>query len=396
MRWLLTVILVIGLALFGMACQGEKEEKGEATTTPVATATRAATTTPAATATPVATAAASPTAIAGAPDLAPGWTKIEPGGETICSRGTPFVYFVHPGTVNRLVVYFQGGGACWSDKTCSLGGIFKETADDRDNPAQAAEGILDLENPDNPFKDWFFVFIPYCTADIHWGNSTHTYTAGGQDLIIHHKGFVNFSAALDWIRANFEKPEKIFVSGCSAGSYGSIMGAPHIQKLYPDVPLYQLGDAGAGVTTDDFLQDSYPNWNTADSRPDWIPAPGGSWDAVSSLADLYTAVANYYPHDRWSQYNAAHDQIQTLMYSATGGADDWNKLMLASMQEIEDSAPNFHSYIAPGEIHCITSDDIFYTREVNGVGFRDWVEAMVNDKAWDDVMCADCETDPEG
>jgi len=73
--------------------------------------------------------------------------------------------------------------------------------------------------------------------------------------------------------------------------------------------------------------------------------------------------------------------------------DDWGELMLASIQEIQEGAANFHSYIAPGVIHCITSDDIFYTREVDGVRFPDWVEAMVNDEAWDDVMCTDCETD---
>jgi hypothetical protein len=380
MRWLLTVTLILGLALFGMACQGEEEEASEATATPVATEVPS----------PRAPAESPQT-----PDLAAGWTKIEPGGDTICSRGTPFVYFVHPGTVNRLVVYFQGGGACWDDTSCSLGGVFKETAGDSDNPGQAAEGVFDLGNPDNPFKDWFFVFIPYCTADIHWGDNTHTYTSRGQDVVIHHKGFVNVSAVLDWMEANFEQPEKIFVSGCSAGSYGSIMGAAHIHELYPDVPLYQLGDAGAGVSTQDFYQDSFPNWNVAASMPDWIPAPDGSWDEASSLADLYTSVANYYPNDRWSQYNAAHDDIQSFFYMAMGGTGDWGELMLASMQEIEDNAPNFNSYIAPGKIHCITGDDIFYTREVEGVKFRDWVDAMVNDEAWDDVMCTDCETDPE-
>jgi hypothetical protein len=347
----------------------------------------------------VATEAPSPGATAESaktPDLAPGWTKIEPGGDTICSRGTPFVYFVHPGTVNRLVVYFQGGGACWSHATCSLPGLAKETAGDGDNPGQAPGGIFDLDNPDNPFKDWFFVFVPYCTGDIHWGDNTHTYTAEGEeDVVIHHKGFVNVSAVLDWIGANFEQPEKVFVSGCSAGSYGSIMGAAHIHELYPDVSLYQLGDAGAGVSTEDFVQDSFPNWDVADSRPDWIPAPDGSWAEVSSLADLYIPVADYYPDDRWSQYNAAHDDIQTLFYRAMGGRDDWGELMLASMQEIQDSAPNFHSYTAPGAIHCITGNDIFYSREVEGVKFSDWVDAMVNDEAWDDVMCTDCETDPE-
>jgi hypothetical protein len=173
------------------------------------------------------------------------------------------------------------------------------------------------------------------------------------------------------------------------------MGAGHIHELYPDVPLYQLGDSGAGVSTGDFFQEGYPNWNVADSMPDWIPAPDGSWDEVSSLADLYIALADYYPDDRWSQYNAAHDQIQTVFYRAMGGKDDWGELMLADMQEIQDNASNFHSYTAPGAIHCITGDDIFYTREVEGVKFRDWVDDMVNDEAWDDVMCTDCETDPE-
>jgi hypothetical protein len=382
MRWLLIVTLVLGVALFGTACQEDEEERSGATATPTAAETPS----------PGATAESART-----PDLAPGWTKIEPGGDTICSQGTPFAYFVHPGTVNRLVVYFQGGGACWNDTTCSAPGTyFDNTVEDSDNPEQWGKGIADLDNPDNPFKDWFLVFIPYCTGDIHWGNSTQTYTAGGEDTVIHHKGFVNVSAVLDWIRINFEQPEKIFVSGCSAGSYGSVMGAAHIQALYPDVPLYQLGDAGAGVTTDDFFQNSYQNWNAADSRPEWIPPPDGSWDEVSSLADYYIALADYYPNARWSQYNAAHDTIQAFFYAAMGGnTSEWSQLMLANIQKIQANAPNFHSYTAPGEIHCITSDNTFYSREVEGILFSDWVDAMVNDEPWDDVMCSDCETDPE-
>jgi len=381
MRWLFTLILVLGLALFGMACEGEEEEGGEATATPAATE------------------AASPTAPTEAPktlDLAPGWTKIEPGGDTICSLGTPYAYYVHPGTVNRLVVYFQGGGACWNDFTCSNPDIyFDNSVDESDNPENWTEGIGDLDNPDNPFKDWFLVFVPYCTADIHWGDNTQTYTIGGEDTTLYHKGFVNVSAVLDWIQANFEKPEKIFVTGCSAGSYGSIMGAGHIHELYPDVPLYQLGDAGAGVVTDDFFQGGFPNWGADQNIPDWIPALDIPWTEIT-LAKLYIALANYYPDDRWSQYNTAFDEAQQFFYAAMGGtAGDWSALMLASMQDIQDNAPNFHSYTAPGAIHCITGDDIFYSREVEGIKFHDWVDAMVNEEAWDDVMCTDCETDPE-
>src|SRR5687768_15826477 len=54
------------------------------------------------------------------PTLAPGWTEFLPGGETICSRGTPYAYYVRPGTVNRVVIDFIGGGACWNQLTCSV------------------------------------------------------------------------------------------------------------------------------------------------------------------------------------------------------------------------------------------------------------------------------------
>jgi hypothetical protein len=331
------------------------------------------------------------------PDLAAGWTKIEPGGDTICSQGTPYAYYVHPGTVNRLVVYFQGGGACWNDFTCSNPDIyFDNSVDDSDNPGQAEAGIFDLDNPDNPFKDWFFVFIPYCTADVHWGDNTQTYTIGGEDTTLYHKGLVNVSAVLDWAEDNFAQPEKIFVSGCSAGSYGSAMGAPYIHELYPDVPLYQLGDSGAGVITDDFFAGGFPNWGAAPNIPDWIPALDIPWTEIT-MAKWYTALANYYSEDRWSQYNTAHDVDQIFFYGAMGGtAADWSDLMFASIQEIQDNtASSFHAYTAPGEIHCITGDDIFYTREVEGVKFHEWVDDMVSDEAWDDVMCTDCETDPE-
>ena len=41
------------------------------------------------------------------------WNAIEPGGDTLCSDGTPYRFFVHPGNTTKLMVYFEGGGACW-------------------------------------------------------------------------------------------------------------------------------------------------------------------------------------------------------------------------------------------------------------------------------------------
>jgi hypothetical protein len=330
----------------------------------------------------------------GTPTLAEGWTKIEPGGDTICSTGTPYAFWVHPGTVNRLVVYFEGGGACWDDLTCSAPDIYYDsTVDETDDP-NGREGLADLDNPENPFKDWYQVFVPYCTGDIHWGNATTTYHWGGEDHIINHKGLVNTSAVLDWVQTGFEKPEKLFVSGCSAGAYGSVMGAAYIHELYPDVPLYQLGDAGAGVITDDFFEGGFPNWGAEATIPDWIPGLDIDVSEIT-MPKLYTELADFYSSDRWGQYNTAHDEDQTFFYNAMGGTGDWGQMMVASIDEIQDATTNFSAYTAPGDIHCITPYDITYTREVNGVKFVDWLDAMVNDQPWESVECTDCETDPE-
>jgi len=336
----------------------------------------------------------------GTPTLPAGWTKIEPGGDTICATGAPYAFFVHPGTVNRLVVYFEGrgdspdDGGCWDDMTCSAAGVaYDDTVDETDNPGNNPLGMFDLDNPDNPFKDWFQIFVPLCTADLHWGNATTAYHWGGEDFAINHSGFVNVSAVLDWIQTGFSEPEKFFVAGCCAGAYGAVYGAAHLHALYPDVPLYQLSDAGAGMTTDDFFQKSSQSWGTAATIPDWIPALQVPVTELT-MADTYIALANYYASDRWAQYNTAHDEHQTFVYAYIGGTGDWGQLMLASIDEIQDATTNFEAYTPPGKLHCITPVDVFYTREVNGVKFTDWLDAMVNDQAWESVTCTDCETDP--
>src|SRR5688500_18322802 len=48
------------------------------------------------------------------------WQAIEPGGDTICSDGSPYRFFVHPGDPARLLFEFEGGGACWSAETCAM------------------------------------------------------------------------------------------------------------------------------------------------------------------------------------------------------------------------------------------------------------------------------------
>jgi len=97
------------------------------------------------------------------PELDAQWQRINTGGETSCARGTPFYFYVRGGKVNRLLVSFRGGGACWSAGTCALNEkdmFFVDSIEEEHDPTLDDDGIFDLDNPENPFADWYIVHVP--------------------------------------------------------------------------------------------------------------------------------------------------------------------------------------------------------------------------------------------
>ena len=124
---------------------------------------------------------------------AQGWETVVPGGETICSDGSPY-FFVHRGDPGKLLVEFEGGGACWSGATCEADLYNKTVTSDPEVARQTGQlqGIYDRTNPANPLKDYTHVYIPYCTGDLHWGNAVANYASvSGKPYVIQHKGAVN-------------------------------------------------------------------------------------------------------------------------------------------------------------------------------------------------------------
>ncbi len=136
--------------------------------------------------------------------LAEGWNIIQPGGDTRCARDTPFVFAVRPGTTRKIVVEFVGGGACWDEFTCGFAdAIFSSDAEWVGAFAGSTSiplGIYDTETEGNPIADHHHVLVPYCTGDIHWGDSEVVYAEGTDaEVPILHKGAVNARAVLDWM-----------------------------------------------------------------------------------------------------------------------------------------------------------------------------------------------------
>ncbi|HEV7734730.1 MAG TPA: hypothetical protein VGR62_21335, partial [Candidatus Binatia bacterium] len=63
-----------------------------------------------------------------------------------CMDGSPYSYFVKRGTVNKVLYYYQGGGACWESTTCGLP-VCDTNVTPGDNPNGATSGFFNLSNP---------------------------------------------------------------------------------------------------------------------------------------------------------------------------------------------------------------------------------------------------------
>ena len=327
-----------------------------------------------------------------------------------CIYGQPYSFFVKRGSVNKVVMYYEGGGACWDPTTC---GAPTCTANIDANPNAGAPGFADLTNLNNPFRDWNIVFVSYCSCDIHFGENDMQYTPA---LLIHHRGYDNAKVAEKWAREHFVDPDVVFVTGSSAGAYGAWFHAPLLHSVWPASQFHVLADAGNGVVTESFLNTYFGNWNFKANLPNSIPGVQTAL-ANGSITDYTKAVASFFPATTWAHYATAYDGgsggqtgFYNIMLNNNNliGAVDWwtgscqfNQVMT---QQVKDTATalaatnNYRYYIGTGSRHTMWGSDKVYTDTTGDVPtILDWVNATLLStppagvsSAWTNVECTNC------
>lgn len=328
------------------------------------------------------------------------WTQIATGGDTICSNGTPYSFFVRPAEseTSSLLIHFQGGGACWFAGNCDLTAqpTYDPFVDETDNPGAAPAGIFDFANEENPFLDYNMVMVPYCTGDVHIGDNVATYevaatdSAPAREVVINHKGFTNATTVLDWTFGNFAEPDTVFVTGCSAGSIPSPLYTQFVAAAYPDARIEQLGDAAGGYRNYESVSAIFGVWGTMNI----LPEEYADFEVAEMTFERFYQVSGaLLPDVTFTQYNTVADQVQTGFLALTGlVGTPLIELLDANFADIDAEIDNFFTYTAGGDSHCITPTPDFYTYQVDGLRFVDWVRTLAEGEEVDVVRCTECET----
>lgn len=333
-----------------------------------------------------------PVAIAAAPAPMPSeWTTIAPGGDTLCATGTPYTFHVREGDTSRVMVFLNGGGACWSGDLCDLGTEptpytpFAEM--DANNPALMG-GAFDAANPENPFRGWTQVFVSYCTGDSHLGATDVQFrTSGGKAVTHHFRGKTNVQSALNWIYAYRPGVTKVFVGGGSAGAIASPYYAGVLADHFPQAQVIQYG-GGAGGYRAEAVSGLLEIWGAFNQIPDW-PELATLDKSTATTEDFYRITAARHPKMRMSQFNNVDDSVQQQFLALMGVGDPARGLMHANLADLAGAIPGFHSYSAPGTDHTLLRYDRLYTTEVGGVRAVDWVRDLAEGV---EVATVSCET----
>jgi Pectinacetylesterase len=334
---------------------------------------------------PGASASTTPTSAAAPGDH--GWERVVPGGDCECSDGSQFSFWVRKANPNKVVFYLQGGGACFSAKTCGPGSdLYKTNIRPDDGPTGQA-GMFDLADKRNPFADYSIVYVPYCTGDVHIGNTTTKYRPG---LTVRHKGYVNGTAALESLAAAFPDATDVAVMGESAGSIAAPLYAGLASDRLPKARITVLADGSGSYPDVRRFNDIIAAWGAGNALPDWTKSArrgARRW----SFPGFFIQGGRHNPKIVFARHDHAYDEVQELWYPLAGiPAKDLVSLIDANETQIERAGVNLLSYTAPGSEHAVLSDEPFYTEQVNGRRFVDWVTTLIAREPIADVHCRQC------
>jgi hypothetical protein len=319
------------------------------------------------------------------------WTKYtfdtDGGNGPICIAGTPLTVFHQARDPMKLLVFFNGGGACWQDfYFCSIladanppaeSGIFADSFDD------GGSGI------DNPLADWSKLYVSYCDGSVFSGDNDVVDPNFPFGPVRFHRGVRNMTAALDLGRSLHPQAQKVLLSGSSAGGFAIANFAPSVYRFAfpPAAKLYAFDDAGPPINNPSLVGDVLARAN------DWAfdqfyPASCTDCDIFGEGNEYLTWTLQNDFGIKESLYSTDGDQV-IRFFIGVPTQEEYRAALLNVTDPLNALVPfRYKRFIRSGDTsHTSLRGDLFYTAEADGVPLYEWTDDFVNDDpGWVDIV----------
>lgn len=302
----------------------------------------------------------------------------DPESGPVCIDGSEFETSFREGTSNDLAIFLMGGGACWSD-------VCIRTESAAGGPLlMSALGVISNSEARTPFYDWDTVFVPYCDGSLFAGNAEYDDDDDGEIDRIQH-GIQNLSAALDVALELNDDPDRILLTGVSAGGFGTILSYMLVRKLYPRARIFVFNDSGVGVAggeaDPDLVDKLIIEWNL----DPFIPEDCQDCFDDGHLTEFIAWQLENDPGLKMSSFSYTQDDTIGNTFLRLGG-EVFEEYLLEEIPALHERFPDSYvHFILQGDGHTLLGD--IAGNGYNGLTVRDWLQAMLDgDPAWQPVV----------
>jgi hypothetical protein len=304
-------------------------------------------------------------------DLPRGAWSYVPVEGMACGNGAPTGIGVHPGSTDEVLLVVAGGGACWDALTCfvlnsavHVRGGWGEAQLGSETSGLADFPLLDRARDDNPFREATWIYVPYCTGDLHAGRTVKAYVAWEPDNRLHHVGDANFQALLRAVQSEIPAPSRAWAIGLSAGGYGVQLQADRIAGAWPEAEVALLAD-GAPM-----IRPAGGRWGEFRSAWD-LRFPDGCEDCGEGLPQVLAHQAAALPAVRLGLLTFLDDDVIALYLNYPAGGVERATVALLDGPYSETGVAAF---ALPGDEHVMIGG-LDERAAPDGTRLRDWITA---------------------
>jgi hypothetical protein len=277
--------------------------------------------------------------------------------------------WVQQGDNNHFGVYLYGGGACFNAATCA-------TVASSNKPNDPGSNDISDVRSDNLLVGFNWMAVPYFTGDVHAGDDNKYFELATRNF----NGVNNLKLMMAYATQVFPSVETLFITGESAGGFGSIASYDAMRAFYPNARGVLMDDSGPVIDDNDLavcLQEKMRSiWNVNKNLPSDCPCNKDQ----GNLASVWEYMWAKYIQDSFSLISSQSDFVISTFF-AYGGNDCSSVLPIGYTKlqaGLDFLAPKLFVYQIPGSAHCHTSSTEFFLRVVNNQALYQWIGQLIN------------------
>jgi len=222
----------------------------------------------------------------------------------------------------------------------------------------------------NPVADYIYVYVPYCTGDIHTGTHVANYLVNGTNKPTYHYGGHNVDLFYPSLAASYPGLQRVLLAGVSAGGYGTFMSQDFAVRAFGGIRVDLYDDSGPPIENSTLFNAAIANW---------VPQfPSACSDCSMGFGRNFAYDRMTYPSSRFGFLTYQTDSVLPMFYGET---PQMFATQIAAFLPTLASDPNEHYFELLSTGHGVSANFMAYGE------LLPWLTKMVtDDPTWANAM----------